>query len=284
MIFGILGGDYRYKFLHEMLTKEGKIVEIYNNSFIKDVEKEKDINKFLEKVDILILPIPFSKDKKTVFNLNDETLEIDDLIEKILENDIKAVCGGVLGEKFVQTLQKEGIKVLDFMEEDDVAILNAVPTAEGAIQTAMEKSEKTIFGSKSLVLGYGRCGKILANMLKGIGSDVSVTYRKSKDFAYINSYGLKSVNLYDLDKKAKEFDFIFNTIPHTILDEKILKTLSKQVIIIDLAQAPGGVDYNIARELDLKAIYCPGLPGRVAPFTASEILKDSIINFCKNNF
>ena len=44
----------------------------------------------------------------------------------------------------------------------------------------MENSFKTIFNSNCLVLGYGRCGKILANMLKGIGANVDVTYRKMK--------------------------------------------------------------------------------------------------------
>ena len=54
------------------------------------------------------------------------------------------------------------IKLKQFTNEE-LTILNAIPTAEGAIQIAMEKSLKTVHGSKCLVLGFGRIGKILAN-------------------------------------------------------------------------------------------------------------------------
>lgn len=51
-----------------------------------------------------------------------------------------------------------------------MAVLNAIPTAEGAIQIAMEEMPVTIHGSKALVLGFGRVGKTLAKMLDGIGA------------------------------------------------------------------------------------------------------------------
>lgn len=279
MKFGILGGDYRYKFLYEMLINEGKEIKAYNNKYIENLEE--DLDSLLSNIDVLISSIPFSKDNKTIFMPDFEQIVINNLIDKMSLNNVKILIGGVINNDVIEYAEKKGIQVYDFFSEESVAISNAIPTAEGAIQTAMEESDKTIFGSKCIVFGYGRCGKILANILKGMGANVIVTHRNKKDLAYIKAYGLEEVNLYNTNEIIGDFDFIFNTIPHCVIDESILKNVKKDTIIIDLAQAPGGVDYNFARDLGIKALYCPGLPGRVAPFTAGKILKDCILEFCE---
>lgn len=277
MVFGILGGDLRYKFLYEMLKKENYNVFSYRNKHIdKDVSFE-NLDDFLNKIDVLITPIPFTKDNKTVFNIDIETIEIDTLINKTIDFKINSFFGGLLPKELIEKLEENNIKTLDFLNDNSIAILNAIPTAEGAIQTAMEQSFKTIFNSKCLVLGYGRCGKILANMLKGIGANVDVSYRKDEDCSYIKAYGLNPINLYKVKNSIEKYDFIFNTIPSEILNKDLLENVNKDVIIIDLASAPGGIDYNYAREININAIYCPSLPGRVAPYSASQILKDKIL-------
>lgn len=276
MIFGILGGDFRYKFLYDMLCNEDHLVYSHNNKYIEDKDNN-TLDEFLYKIDILIVPIPFTKDNKTLFNIENEIISVNTLIEKIINYNIKMVFGGLIDKKLIEKLAKNNIKTFDFFEDNSIAILNAIPTAEGAIQTAMEQSFKTIFNSNCLVLGYGRCGKILANMLNGIGANVDVTYRKDEDLAYIKAYSLSPIYLYKIKENIKKYDFIFNTIPYEILNKDILKNINKNTIIIDLASAPGGLDYTYARDLNLKAIYCPSLPGRVAPYTAGEILKNKIL-------
>lgn len=276
MIFGILGGDFRYKFLYDMLCNEDHLVYSHNNKYIEDKDNN-TLDEFLYKIDILIVPIPFTKDNKTLFNIENEIISVNTLIEKIINYNIKMVFGGLIDKKLIEKLDKNNIKTFDFFEDNSIAILNAIPTAEGAIQTAMEQSFKTIFNSNCLVLGYGRCGKILANMLNGIGANVDVTYRKDEDLAYIKAYSLSPIYLYKIKENIKKYDFIFNTIPYEILNKDILKSINKDTIIIDLASAPGGLDYTYARDLNLKAIYCPSLPGRVAPYTAGEILKNKIL-------
>lgn len=280
MKIGILYGDLRYKFLYDMLKNENKEVVYYKNSNINNVDNYKNIDEFLKDINILITSIPFSKDNKTVFNMENEIIYIDDLINLLKKHNIKTLCCGAINKDIYEKIKKNNIEVLDFLEGDNVAILNAIPTAEGALQTAIEQSVKTIFNSKCLVLGYGRCGKVLSNMLKGIGASVDVSYRKDVDNAYIVAYGLNPVNLYEM-KNIEKYDFIFNTIPYKIIDEQFLKNVREDVVIIDLAQAPGGVDYEISRKLKINAIYCPSLPARVAPYTAGKILKDVLIKYIK---
>ena len=69
-----------------------------------------------------------------------------------------------------------------------------------------------------------------------------------------------------------------------IIDKEIIKRINKNCVVIDLAQAPGGVDFNFARDVNVKALYCPGLPGRVAPYTAAKIIKEEVVNIGLSSF
>lgn len=276
--FGIIGGDYRYKILFDMLKTEGYDVKVYLNDEIN--AGESSLSEFADGIDSVIAPIPCTKDNKTVFLPKGGEALYDDLFRLMYKNGTRLFFGGVIPKEIKIKAVEYGINCYDFFEQESVAVLNAIPTAEGAIQSAMQESEECIFASSSLVLGYGRCGKILANMLKGIGANVTVACRSEKDEAYIKAFGCKCVRFSGLECVLGGFDFIFNTVPAQILDRRLLKAVDKKAIIIDIAQAPGGVDYSFARDINLKALYCPGLPGRVAPYTAADILKGAVLNIC----
>lgn len=276
--FGVLGGDFRYKLLYNLLKDNGYSVVSYCNRFLDS--EYSDIEGFLENSDVIIGPIPTSRDNKNLALSDCEDIEIEYIFEQMFRKNIKIYIGGVIGRSVKKIAEVRGIRAYDFFEMEEVAVKNAIPTAEGAIQTAMQESIRTLFGSRVLVLGYGRCGKILANMLKGIGADVAVTYRNERDNAYIKAYGYKAINLSEIQSYIADFDFVFNTIPAEILNNQVLKKMNRSTIIIDLAQAPGGTSFNYARDLNIKALYCPGLPGRVAPYTAAEILKEAVLNIC----
>ena len=157
-------------------------------------------------------------------------------------------------------------------------IKNAVPTAEGAIEIAMCETAITLNDSKCLVIGYGRIGKVLAKLLQSLGSDVYVSARKYSDLAWIDVNGYKSVHNDNLKSVANNFDVIFNTAPALILDEDILKTISSDCVVIDLASKPGGVDFEKARDLGLKVIWALSLPGKCAPLSSGKIIKETILN------
>lgn len=273
--FSIIGGDNRYKLLKELFEKDGYAVSIYGNMYTESTDTAETC---LLGSSAVICPIPITKNEQTI-NLNENfKLTIDELFNTMNMQDIKILIGGVLSEKFKEKALSYNITPTDLFSREDVAINNAVPTAEGAVMTAIQESDKVLFKSKTLVIGYGRCGKILVSMLKGIGADVSVTYRNKKDEAYINAYGCSPLSIKDFDINLTQFDFIFNTAPAPVLNKENLKRIRKDTVIIDIAQAPGGIDYSYARKLNLKALYCPGLPGRVAPRSAAEILKAAIID------
>ena len=74
----------------------------------------------------------------------------------------------------------------------------------------------------------------------------------------------------------QESDFIFNTIPAMVLPKALLGYVRRDALILDMASAPGGVDYEACKELGISAALLPGLPGKYAPASSAEILAEKI--------
>ncbi|HVJ47746.1 dipicolinate synthase subunit DpsA [Desulfitobacterium sp.] len=165
-----------------------------------------------------------------------------------------------------------GIRIVETAFLDEIAILNSIPSAEGAIAMAMDSSVITIHGSQSFVLGLGRNGWTIARTLKGMGAQVTGVARKPADLARATEMGLKVVHFSDLEDEIGRADFIFNTVPQLMLDKVMLEQVSKDAVIIDIASIPGGTDFEYAELLGIKAMLAPGLPGMVAPKSAGKIL------------
>jgi dipicolinate synthase subunit A len=69
-------------------------------------------------------------------------------------------------------------------------------------------------------------------------------------------------------------DIIFNTVPALCIKRDMIENTKKNVVMIDLASAPGGIDHNAAAKLGLKSIWATALPGRCTPESAGVILAD----------
>lgn len=257
--FLIIGGDKRIKALGNMIKNDGYKVKTYANKIdeIEEFNSLEDIYKSNYNYDIVVSSVPLSKDNINVFTpLSDKKITIEEL-QKISKG-------------------KTLITGNEILQDEVFTILNTIPTAEGAIQIAMEETTYTLENSKVLVLGFGRVGKILCNRLNKLGLDVYCEARKETDLAWIKAYGYKEVPIEKLKENVCKMDIIFNTIPFKILDKNLLILMNNQTLIIDLASYPGGVDFDAAKKLGIKAILASALPGKVAPNTTAEYIKDYI--------
>lgn len=276
---GVVGGDLRIIRLSEILAEDNYIVYIYGlekYEFTNDnILKCKNIQDVANNCDNIISGIPFSKDGITIHApFSNNELIIKNVLEE-LKN--KVIIAGAVKQEIKDMAYKNDIKIIDLMEDEELTILNIIPTVEGAIQVAMENTEITIYNSNCLVLGFGRIGKLLSKNLKDLGANVSLVARKEKDLAWGKVYGYKAINLSDLDKNLNNYDIIFNTIPSLILDDKKLKLLKGQnTLIIELASSPGGIDFKKTEEYNIKVIKALGLPGKVAPLTAARYIKNTL--------
>ena len=283
----IIGGDLRIVNLIELLAKDDFLVYTYgleNSEELiesENVKKCETLSDLVDSSEIIIGPLPMTNDQENISApFAEEKIEIDKLISE-MANKNKTFLAGKITDKIAEKLQTSGIEYIDLLKREELVVLNTIATAEGTIQIAMENTSRTIHGSKILIMGFGRVGKVLAKMLNGIGADVYCEARKNADIAWIKAYGYHPIHLSELDNELSDFDLIINTIPFQILEESKLRLIKKECTIIDLSSNPGGVDRTAARNLGLKVIWALSLPGRVAPLTSAEFIKETLYHILK---
>ncbi len=275
----VLGGDDRELILVAELVRMGATVvvagfprdKVGHGAFV--VSNLEDACKDAE---VVILPLPGTSVEGVIRAVySEQELKLSEKAIASVAPNALVIIG--LARKFLKDwVEKRGLTLLEVAEVDDIAILNSIPTAEGAIQIAMEETPFTIHGSKTCVIGFGRVGITMARTLKALGSDVTVVARKDGQLARAYEMGCKRARLDDLHEIMNYTNIVFNTVPEMVLNRSILKYANPEVLIIDLATQPGGTDFEAANAYGLKAILAPGLPGKVAPAFAGKILADVI--------
>ena len=161
--------------------------------------------------------------------------------------------------------------------QEEMALLNAVPTAEAAIELALSQLPITLWESRCLLTGFGRCAKPLARLLTAFGAQLTVCARSPKDLALARSFGLTALPLAQMDTLLPQQQLIFNTVPAPILGKEQLRLLPHDCLLIDLASGAGGIDHLAARSLGLRCLHSLALPAKTAPVTAGNILCDTVI-------
>lgn len=273
----VLGGDLRQVKLAQLLQQEGHRVQVLGMELRPEPDQltDRDSWKGMETADCVVLPLPAEKaDGMLNAPLSQRRITLAQIVERMKPGQL--LCGGKLSEPLREQAQKRDVRVEDYLLREEFAVKNAVPTAEGAIQIAMEELGCTLCGTKALVIGYGRIGKVLAHRLQGLGVEVTVSARRNSDLAWMEAFGCRSIRTKDISSTVGQYPLIFNTVPVRLLDRAALASLQPESLVIDLAGGSGGTDLKAAAELGIKVIWARGLPGKVAPLTAGHILHETI--------
>lgn len=116
----------------------------------------------------MALPLPVGRKGRLTLPLSGEELPLDRLWPLLRRDQL--LLGGQAGA-LKETLAADfGLTLEDYFDREETQVLNAVPTAEGAVQRAMEATDGVLLGAKCLVVGYGRIGKVLCHRLAGLGA------------------------------------------------------------------------------------------------------------------
>ena len=276
----VLGGDLRNIKLAGMLADDGNRVYSFgqdrSDEILDDgrIEKCTSLKTAMEKAQVIIGPVPFSSNEDFInAPFAHDKIMIDDLMKT---NKGKIFISGSIKDDLKKKLDEKYMEVIDIMKRDDLAILNTIATAEGTIEVAIKNTDKILQGSRVLILGFGRVGKIVANKFSKMSALVTCAARKVSDLAWIKAYGYNSLNINDMLYDLKEFDIIINTVPQTILRERELKHIDAEALLIDLASSPGGIDGKMATSMGLNFIWALALPGRIAPSSSAKFIKDTV--------
>lgn len=276
----VVGGDLRIIKLIGMLEKDGYEVATFGLEKAWEIKSKKcaTLEECVQFSDIVIGALPLSNGELVSTPFSDEKIEMNEVLNH-LEN--KTFIAGSIKQEIYELSQDKNITIMDIVKREELAVLNAISTAEGAIQIAINETPKNLHGNNVLVLGFGRIGKVLAKMLDGIGAKVACEARKTTDLAWIKAYGYTPINLNELKENLNQYDIIINTIPYVVLDEDKLKEVKEEALIIDLASNPGGVDKQAVKQLGIHYIWALSLPGKVSPVTSAEFMKETLYNIFK---
>lgn len=267
----VIGGDKRTAYMVPFFKEKGYRVIGYKLCHLKDGDAAPDkiaetLKQAVESADVIIGGIPI--EKKGIVNSRELSRHL---------RKRHRVFGGVISEAFRQECDERGILCYDFMKDESIAIFNAVATAEGAILEALSHKDTNIHGSKTLVLGYGRCGKVLAQKLKALSAEITVCGNSLTELALAEAMGMDTLLLNRLEERSGEFEYIYNTIPAMVLRESVLKNMRRDALVIDIASGKGGVDEKAAEALQIRTLHCLGLPGKYAGRISAKRLTEFVV-------
>ena len=279
----VVGGDLRQAKLAQLLAEDGHTVHTY--ALGEPQEPAPGLTaevspRYIDKADCVVLPLAVSNGEGL---LNAPLALSEHPLAPILDrlSPRQFLCGGLVGGEAEELARKRGLTIHDYFAREELAVANAVPTAEGAVQLAMEHMPITIHGAKVLVVGFGRVGRLTAQRFQALGARVSVAARRYDQLAWAQAMGYGGEHLGQLKDWLCGYDLIVNTVPAQVLGQGELEAVKPDCLILDLASKPGGVDLGAAGELGLTVIWALSLPGKVAPATAGAAIKSTIYNMLR---
>lgn len=259
----VVGGDPRQAALAGLLADDGHSVHTYALEQGEGMACEPSLAG-ADRADCVVLPLPAAGPDGG----------LDEVLDALRPGQL--VCAGMAGERLRAQAERRALMLRDYFAREELAVLNAIPTAEGAIQIAMEELPITLHNARVLVIGFGRLGKALAPRLRALGARVWVSARRYEQRAAAESMGLDSEGMERLADWLCSYDLVFNTVPAPVLGLEELAALKGGALVVDLASRPGGVDMDAAATLGVRVVWALSLPGKVAPVTSGRYIKDTV--------
>ena len=167
--FWVLGGDMRQGKLAQLLSEDGHRVHAYALEEGVVPAGGLTVEGTLQgagEADCVVLPLPVSQGEG---KLNCPLSRLEPTLAQVMDalRPGQMVCGGRVDPVTEALAGQRGITVLDYFAREELAVANAVPTAEGAVQIALEQLPITLHGSRVLVIGFGRVGRAAAQRMAG---------------------------------------------------------------------------------------------------------------------
>ena len=278
--FAVIGGDRRAALLCRLLAADGHRVHSYaleHAELPAEIPRTGCLQGCLYGADVAVLPTPAEKSGLLNTPYAAAPCPMETLLDTLWPGQL--LCGGLIGKDRCRAVVKNGVTVRDFMKTPAFVTANAALTAEGAVGLLLLESERALLGSRVLVCGWGRIGRVLALRLLGMGARVTAAARSAAQRAEARALGCEALDFKDLATALPGCDFAVNTVPARVLSEAQLCCLPEGTLLLELASSPGGFDRTTAENLGLHAVAAPGLPGRSAPLAAAALMREAIYDY-----
>lgn len=270
MLFGVIGGDRRQEELLRLLRSDGYTAAAYG------VAGEWNWGDAVS-AEVVILPLPLCREGDTL-NVEGERRGCGALFRGLRRNQL--LLAGQVKPAQAALASELGLQLIDYFQREELTVANAAATAEGTVQVLLEHMERSLLGSRCLILGYGRIGKLLSHLLTAMGARVTVAARHPESLAWARAYACDVVELERVDEILADVDIVVNTIPASVFGEAQLKKLKPECLCVDVASVQG-IDLPTAETLGRHCVWARGLPGKLMPQTAGAIVRDTVYTILK---
>jgi len=286
MSAAVIGGDAREKEIIRLMSAAGIAVKAIGLP-VEAAEylghaQETHVDDTVRGARAIVCPIPGMG--------QDESIYAPSWPEKLYLplNTLRLACPGALlitgtaSARLRQDCADAGIALREYEQDEELMILRSPAIAEGAVALAVENTDITIHGADIAVLGFGRMCMAVARLLLAMRAHVAVFARNPVQLARAKEMGAVPLHLSALDERLGDYAIIFNTIPVRIMDrDKVLRT-DPDVLLMDLAAPPGGIDLEAARAAGRKTVWARGL-GAYAPKTVGSTQWVGISRFLRED-
>jgi dipicolinate synthase subunit A len=162
-----------------------------------------------------------------------------------------------------------GIELHEYEWDRELMLLRGPAIIEGLIRVIVERTEFTIHRSRVVQVGQGAIGALATRTLIGLGARVHVAARNPEQRAAAYAAGADVGDVDSLAGVLPEADIVLTTVPARVLERPQLERIRPSALIVDMSAPPGGVDWDVARELGLDTVWARGLGNR-APITVGR--------------
>lgn len=265
MRYAVIGGDMRFAHLARMLAGAGR----ETTAFLQEqANSESAPLSELRSCDRIIANWPLRWPLAKV-----ETSE-GEIFAKIAPGSTLLLCGPGFPEE-----KREGLRYVNLWTDERLLVENAYLTAEAAVAAAQRRRGGSFEGLPCAVIGYGRIGCALTEILKDLGAQVLLLSRTEEKCRLARENGASAVELDKVGAALRGKRLIFNTAPSHVLDREALSSIDQDALLMELASPPYGFDLEEALALGVNACREPGLPGRHCPLSAARVLYHAVLRW-----
>lgn len=273
----VLGGDARQRWMATALEHSGALSAVYQlPGYDGDAQVLADPAALCQ-YRCVVGPVPLACGGQVALPSQAQPLSLSLLLEILQPGQILA--GGNLPDSLQAQCRERQITTYDFLQSPALAMANATLTAEGMLAILLQQTPYTLQHAPLLLLGFGRCGMLLAQKLQAIGAQVRVCELDGQKRSLARAMGFAALSPQELPAALPTCRLLVNTVPTPVLSEELLRLLPPEAMLFELASAPGGIDAAAASQLQLFYQRCPGLPGRTAPQSAGELLAQNLLRY-----
>ena len=258
----IFTADKRLGDLGELLT--GKRIYCSWEEYWKKADGEKNTEY------VYVFPTPVNKLRS--YRHLQKKLE-----DALTVQNVKCVFGGMFDEKWRLFLTENQIPYVDFMKSEEVVEKNAEITAEAVIAEILQLSSYSIKGQKIMVTGFGACAKPIAEKLRALGGNIIITARSESARRAAKEAGYEVFDFNTWGNGIGKVRTVVNTVPSLVITEDIIRKMSKETVVLDIASRPGGTDFECAKEQGISAKLALGLPGIYSTKSSASAYKEAML-------